>query len=272
MEFSDKNGERIMSTMILCSGTKAKNPFRIWPDLLPVYTIEELCFYIKEQFCFLKKESIRPSLIDWIEGDLHLPGLARQLRIAVAREVSTFRLGFVLLENSGLYSEAELSELEKNVFLLENKTEEERQKLSADILLQKYEYKKALYLYWGLLKESVFSKLPIRIQADIYYKMGLIYARCGLYPEALHMFDSSYHILEINEVLNAYYFTKRRMEERREGVASSSIVLSEAQTEQLEQRYEYAKKESKKKIHRSERKMKQSDLEEMLALYESQVL
>ena len=102
--------------------------------------------------------------------------------------------------------------------------------------------------------------------------MGLIYARCGLYPEALHMFDSSYHILEINEVLNAYYFTKRRMEERREGVASSSIVLSEAQTEQLEQRYEYAKKESKKKIHRSERKMKQSDLEEMLALYESQVL
>ena len=68
-----------MSTVILCNGNYAQNPYCLAADDIRLFSVEEVCFYIYKNAFFLQEDFFCDALIDWIKNELGLPSYANEL-------------------------------------------------------------------------------------------------------------------------------------------------------------------------------------------------
>ena len=69
-----------MGELILCSQQLAAMPYYIENVSLNVYSLDELCYYIKNNTCLLDADFMDDELCDWVENEQHLPDIAQNLR------------------------------------------------------------------------------------------------------------------------------------------------------------------------------------------------
>ena len=63
----------------LCQVKRASKPYYIENISTPIYSIEELCFYLYENICLIDETIVNEALCDWIRDELGLKKLYRQL-------------------------------------------------------------------------------------------------------------------------------------------------------------------------------------------------
>ena len=69
-----------MGELILCSQQLAAMPYYIENVSLNVYSLDELCYYIRNNTCLLDADFMDDELCDWVENEQHLPDIAQNLR------------------------------------------------------------------------------------------------------------------------------------------------------------------------------------------------
>ena len=69
-----------MGDLILCNQQLAAMPYYIENVSLNVYSLDELCYYIKNNTCLLDADFMDDELCDWVEHELGLPEVAENLR------------------------------------------------------------------------------------------------------------------------------------------------------------------------------------------------
>ena len=75
-----------MSELILCSGKIAAQPFYIEGAELNIYTMEELCYYIRHNLYNLEQDLMSEDFILFLEHELGETALAAELRQVRKRE------------------------------------------------------------------------------------------------------------------------------------------------------------------------------------------
>lgn len=197
-----------MKDFILCQYKQAKIPFAAGAGEEPVYTLEELCFYMQGHLFLLDESFFGEELLSWLQNELGLTALASALRDMKTAEKDISDLIQKVFVFSGLYDREELNELEHMITTLQDKSAVERQVIYGDYLLSRKSYREALSVYLDLQKDGRFLQMSEELQKRVLYHTGVIYARFLLFAEAAGQFLELYRKYDDRKGLESWLMLK----------------------------------------------------------------
>lgn len=210
-----------MSSVRICVGKKAKTPYRFSDDSPGLYSIEELCFFFIKNVQVLEADMMSTDLIEWIDSELGLRELARNL-LSVFRSANSFGLFVItILEYVSYASKEEIAKIKGIISENGRLNTYERRKKRIDYRAYTGDFGGALNDYQVLLA-NVRGK-DLALTASIYYSMGKAAARLFLYDYAEELFEKAYKMAYQRESLIAYLITVKMHgtpEEQRNKVAA----------------------------------------------------
>lgn len=177
-----------MGKLLLCSHGLASAPYYIEPMALNVYSLEELCCYLKQNIDLVDPSFMEEELIRWIDGELKLPALAGKLE---KLKDSGRLIDFIgaLMAGCSYCTKEETVRIQEALADFENKSEAECRKIRADRLLSKKRYRASMLEYRKLLAGSETEGL---FAGNIYHNLGTAYAGLFLFEEAAKCYEAAY--------------------------------------------------------------------------------
>lgn len=139
-----------MGKLILCTGKLAKEGYRL-PDGQKIYSIEELCCYVYQNFYMVEREFFTGELLDWLRGECGCEDAADKLSELKANSYPARDLIVALLCSADYYTENEIVELIKRISELEGLPVWKRRKRLADEYLKRGYYSRACLEYEKIL-------------------------------------------------------------------------------------------------------------------------
>ena len=182
----------------VCVGDYATTPYRIPGLEIEVFSMEELCYCMRENAFLLDFSLLNDGLVDWIERQCGLKELAVKLYHLVHKSSSLSSFAVTILEYTGLYDESVIREIEQVLKKGEGLSTVEKRKSQVDYLVQKKRYVSAVRGYDQLLKnwgefENEQGQLPATTtRAAILHNKGIAYAGLMLYTQAAECFLEAY--------------------------------------------------------------------------------
>lgn len=104
-----------MGRVILCMGQKAQTPYCFEKLGIRVWTVEELCFCLKENAFLLDEEIVSNVLVRWLEEQCELTELAGILQPMVRHQSSPAAFVIKILEYTGLYETQVMTEVSRTL-------------------------------------------------------------------------------------------------------------------------------------------------------------
>lgn len=201
----------------LCVGDYATTPYYIAGLELPVCSMEELSFWLRENAFLLDMTLMRDELTEWIERECGLPQLAKQLHDLIHKQGSLSAFVAAILSYTGFYDAAEIGEVEQVLRQGAGLSSIERRKGQLDYLVRKKKYAAALRGYDSLLAkwsemELAGGELPAaRVKAAILHNKAVAMIGMMLYASAAECFKEAY---EADGEISHYwsYLAAKRME------------------------------------------------------------
>ena len=193
----------------LCTVKMAEHPFYIDSVGVSIYSIEELCFFLKENLYLIDKSIMNSSLCDWVRDELGLKTLSRKMSEAMERpdkDVSYFIMP--VFAEIGYLSGKGLHALREELTRVQVGPEDERSKIRADYLVQSGRYTAAITAYRKILtRNSSPSSLGAQFYASVWNNLGCAYALQFRYRNAADCFLSAWKLVRSREMMRKYVST-----------------------------------------------------------------
>ena len=199
----------------ICVGEYASIPYCV-PGLgFSVYSMEELCYCIRENAFLIDISLMNDGLVNWIGQDCGLEVLAGELYPMVHKKGSLSAFVTMILEYVGLYDTAVVREVEQVLKKGAGLSGIEKRKSQIDYLVKKKRYAAALHGYEELLSqwdrsEKNGKELPAgKVKAQILHNKGVAYAGLMQYGQAAECFWKAYGTEAGQEEYEAFLAAKR---------------------------------------------------------------
>lgn len=198
-------------------GAYSETPFFFKEVGMRFYSIEELCYLLKENIAGLEDSMMVPELCRYIERDLSLPDLGRELLELIRNKGSLASFVKLIFEYTGFLSREELRSVE--AILRENSVMGvvERKKSCGDFYLTSGRQVLAIREYTQAIR-SVRSSDDELLIASCHHNLGIAYAKLFYYDAAAEQFLRAYE-LNNNDESYIQYLTALRISTSREGYA-----------------------------------------------------
>lgn len=193
-----------MSGYHLCQVKKARHPYYIESISTNIFTIEELCFYLRENIYLIDQTIINEQLLDWIRDELGLVRLYRKLYEQLEKKEGIGNFILPIFKEIGYLSHDEFRELQEKIKEIEIQPDDLRRKLKADYLVSYQMYNNALHEYFQILKERNPGKMGVQFYAAVLSNMACAYAKMFLFEEAADCLWKSYETVRSNETYRRY--------------------------------------------------------------------
>jgi hypothetical protein len=194
-------GEK-MSKVYLCKGAYAETPFFIEKQRVNLYSIEEVCYYIKENICLLDKSIMTPAFIRFIGEECELEKVEKELKTILHRKKSLADFCECILREEGKTAVEEISSLIESISKSESLDVFEKRKSNADYFVRKKIYFRAMIEYRKLLEKA--NPKEKVLKSEIFHNMGVIYANLFHFSDAKDYFLKAYEMGEREESLLCY--------------------------------------------------------------------
>ena len=125
-----------MGKLILCSSVIAKNPYCFSMTKTKVYSIEEVCYYIRNNIYMMQEEVFDRGFADWIRGELGMEETADKLDRMREDHNNLKDIVVTLCCSCDYYTESEINELIVIMDQTQNVPMRGRQKIKADTYLK----------------------------------------------------------------------------------------------------------------------------------------
>ncbi|MDD3367446.1 MAG: hypothetical protein PHP50_00980 [Lachnospiraceae bacterium] len=199
---------------ILCLGKYAKTPYYSGKVCMNIYSIEEVCYLVARNAYLIDESIENKEFVDWIDTELGLPELARDLYTLLNQKASVSAFVGTILSYTGYLDDGERRDVERilkqNAYL----SVYEKKKAKADYLAQTGKYALANSEYDALL--HMIPEREQTLQAKILHNMGVISAQLFLFGEAAEKFYQSWE-LENNEETYLEFLAAKRLDMGEEG-------------------------------------------------------
>jgi len=177
-----------MSRVILCSGKRAEKPFVMKASGRKVYTVEELCYCLRDELETLDGEVLSQDLADYLGWQLGLSDRAATLTKLIEEDADLKSRLVVVLCSSDLYTANEIKdicdEFENNM----NMAPLVRAKKIADRHLTEGKYRTAFAEYRDILSSDHLNELSDSEHSAVLHNCGVIRMRLGYPEEAASLF------------------------------------------------------------------------------------
>lgn len=189
----------------LCTVKAAEKPFLIESVRIRVSTIEELCFFMRNNLCLIDQSLVNERLAAWVGGQLGLGTLSKRLLDALRRpdrDITYFVMP--IFSEIGYLSQDEQRIVRQQLAQAQVKPEEEGLKMKADYLLGCGRYSAAKNLYRRILKSGGGGRMRVSFLEAVWNNLGCAYAREFRFREAADCFYSGYSLGHSRELLRKY--------------------------------------------------------------------
>ena len=199
----------------ICVGDYATTPYCVPGLEIEVFSMEELCYCIKENAFLLDFSLLNDGLVDWIERQCGLKELAVKLYHLVHKSSSLSTFAVTILEYTGLYDESVIREIEQVLKKSAGLSTIEKRKSQVDYLVQKKRYTSAIRGYdqllenWGEFESEQGQQPAITTRAAILHNKGIAYAGLMLYTQAAESFLEAYEAGGAEDDYMSYLTAKR---------------------------------------------------------------
>ena len=183
-----------MSRVILCETKQATTSY-IFPNTkIEVFSYEELCYYIYNNIALIEEEYIGIPMFNWIENELGLMDLAKNLREMKGKENTDLTdLLTAILTYREYYSIQEVKEFILQMERLKSLASPQFRKLQADGFLRYHKYLKALAIYDEILDRYPDMK-DDRLLGSIYHNKAIALANNFEWKEATEAYLRAYEL------------------------------------------------------------------------------
>lgn len=199
----------------VCVGDYATTPYCIPGLELNVYSMEELCYCIRENAFLLDFSLMNDGLIDWIERQCGLKNLARELYQMAHKHGSLSAFATAILTYTGLYDENVISETGQVLKKGAGLSTVEKRKSQIDHLVGQKKFLPALRGYdqllenWGEFEKDQEQPPAASTKASILHNKGVALAGLMLYGQAAACFQEAYQISGLEDDYMEYLAAKR---------------------------------------------------------------
>lgn len=183
-------------------GSYATTPFFIDKQHIYLYSIEEVCYYIRENICLLDKGIMTPAFIRFLEAECNLSELATNCKQLLHKKASLSTFCAKILSYAGNLSEEEVASLEETIKESNYLNAYEKRKSNADYFVRKKKYYRATQEYWQIMNEP--NKPEPILLSKIMHNMGVVYANVFYFKRAAEWFKEAYQLGEREESMLCY--------------------------------------------------------------------
>ncbi len=200
-----------MSTTILCQVGRAKSPYYIEDIDLHVSTIEELCYYLQNHLPLVDLSFFNMNLLDWMQEELEVPRLVRQLHRVLTEEPDPQLMDLILpvMQEAGWLDPGEEQAMRRELRAIDAQPAAMRLKRRADMLISYRKYARAIRSYETILKMPQADKLGDAFTGAVCHNMGVAHARLFQMEEAASCMEQAYARLRTGQTLRGYLFCVR---------------------------------------------------------------
>ncbi len=181
-----------MGGLRICKYKKAQTPFFVKRISANIWTIEELCYYICNNFALIDDTLMNEELFSWLETELSLSRCAGVLRQNMAAGTSYRKLASLLLDYTGYCNKEQLRGLFSQADVKNTKPGSKMLKSVGDRLMDNHRYAKAIREYSSILHLRGRDNQTDEFLGSVYHNMGVAYARLFLYDQAAKCFAAAY--------------------------------------------------------------------------------
>lgn len=181
-----------MGELILCNRKETDVPYYLEQNMINIYSLEELNWYILNHTEYLDDSFVSDDLISWIAEELKDLELAGQLKEAVRKKITLAKKVRLLMDACGFCTKKEKDEIEYALAEVENKSEIECMKIRADRSLMNHRYVMAIREYMRLLQKEEAGKLAASVIGNIWNNIGVAHTGLFLYRDAARCFKKAY--------------------------------------------------------------------------------
>lgn len=198
-----------------CVGNYAEIPYSIPGLEINVYSVEELCYCMRENAFLLDTTLVNENLLKWLEKQCGLRELVKLLYPYVYRKGSLSALAVTIFQYVGLYDQATVREIEQVLKRSAGLSIIEKKKSQVDYLTRKKKFSMALRGYDRLIArwdEQIAKGEPvpaISCLAAIWHNKGVAYTGLMFYEEASECFMRAYELSGDAEYFRAFLVAKR---------------------------------------------------------------
>lgn len=275
-----------MGRVILCMGSTAKTPYVLEDLGLAIYTVEELCYCIKEKAFLMSEKLVCRELIDWLRTECAMTELADSLYGFLRTRASVSAFLTTILEYTGYYPPEEIKKVELFLKTADGQDEHEKKKQVADYLARSGKYQLALRHYLELLMDV--PKEDEKLRARLLHNIGYVESQLFLFEKAAEHFEEAYSLSGEKESLLELLAAKRLLlsegeyvdliAKQTERYYDSSMEL-EKRIEELTEKWEASPQAQRLwQLHQTEggqlpeyQEMLEAELEQLKERYQSMV-
>ena len=206
-----------MGRVLLCAGKVATTPYMFEKLGIRVWSVEELCYCLRENAFLLEQEVVSRRLVEWIGKECDLQELAESLRPLLRQKGNLAAFVIKILQYTGYYDSAVLEQVSKTVQSGASLSDYEKKKTRADYLVENQQYGKALREYEWLLTELPEHEQKLR--AKVIHNKAVVLAELFLFEDASRQFLEAYRLLPEPEYYRDYLASMRMLYDDKEYIS-----------------------------------------------------
>lgn len=201
----------------LCRVKMADNPYFIENISTYIYSIEELCFFLKENIYLIDGSIMNEALCDWIRDELQLRTLYRQLYDRLEKMGDDALTGgadasgsavasFVMpiFREIGYLTPKQMKSYQDTLSRLAVQPEDAKEKMKGDYLARSGMYGNAVNEYLQILNRQRPGSAGAQFYAQVLENLGCAYARMFHFEEAADAFERAWRIAHSKEALRRF--------------------------------------------------------------------
>lgn len=191
----------------LCMGETAKNGFEPEHMGIKVYSLEELCFFIKEHAYLLDEGFMEEALGGWLSEECGLPQLGEEVRKACRKKISLKSFVEIILEYACFFTKEKQAEISGIIVENSSLSIYEKKKAKADALAEKGHLRLAGKEYSSLLK--ILPQNQTILRGEVYHGCGVCLAKMYYFSLAGEYFLKAHSMTGKIASYQQYLWTKR---------------------------------------------------------------
>lgn len=230
-----------MGKLIQCSSVIASEPYCFPMTKTRVYSIEEVCYYIRNNIYMMQEEIFDQEFADWLRQELGMEVTADKLE-RMRRDHNNLKdIVVTLCCSCDYYTEPEINRLIDIMDETQNLPPRGRQKIKADSFLKSGRLEKARREYEGILKSPDMLNATQEEYGAVYGSLGAAYAGMGEFRQAANAFQKAYEQGRETKSMQSYLYCLRLGDfEEEYRKAAKELELTTEQRVFLEAQYEDA--------------------------------
>lgn len=181
-----------MGKLIQCASCIAKVPYHFRLTKTNVYSIEEVCYYIRHNIYMMQEEIFDREFVMWIRNELHMDKTADKMEHLIQEHHDIKDIVVTICCSCDYYDETEINELIRIMEEIEKLPMYARRKRKGDNYLRCKSYEKAIEEYEKIFESDEILQAEPEVYGDIFHNIGVAYVNIGEFHKASELFLKAY--------------------------------------------------------------------------------